>query len=147
MKIITATTEHIEELVPLFNDYRIFYKQVSNQDAAKNFLLDRLKNKDSIIFVAYIDNKAVGFTQLYPLFSSVAMCAMYLLNDLYINSGYRNLGIGEALINQAKQLCEAENNKGLAIQTAFDNPAQKLYQRLGFKPDSDLHFFWKNSKV
>ena len=147
MKIVKAKTDHLDALVPLFNDYRIFYEQASNQEAAKSFLFDRLKNKDSVIFIAYVEEKAVGFTQLYPLFSSVSMNEMYLLNDLYINSEYRNLGIGEALINQAKQLCEAENNKGLAIQTAFNNPAQKLYQRLGFKPDSDLHFFWKNSKV
>ena len=146
MKIVKATTGHIEELVPLFNCYRIFYEQVSNLDAAKNFLLDRLKNKDSIIYIAYKNEKAVGFTQLYPLFSSVSMNGMYLLNDLFINSEYRNLGIGEALINQAKQLCKAENNKGLAIQTAFNNPAQELYLRLGFKSDTDLHFFWTNSK-
>lgn len=146
MKIITATTEHIEELVPLFNDYRVFYEQASNLDTAKNFLLERLKNKDSKIFIAYKDDKAVGFTQLYPLFSSVSMTEMYLLNDLYVDSNYRNLSVGETLINQAKQLCKAKNNKGLAIQTAFNNPAQKLYQRLGFKPETDLHFFWTNSK-
>jgi len=142
MKIIKAELSHLEDIVPLFDGYRIFYKQASNLKAAKAFIKNRLLLKDAIIYVAYIKNNAVGFTQLYPLFSSVSMTPMYLLNDLYIDSTYRNQGIGEALINQAKQLCKTEKNKGLAIQTAFDNPAQKLYQRLGFKSDTDLHFFW-----
>ncbi len=147
MKTYQAKPEHLKVLVPLFNAYRIFYEQDSNLEAAKEFLSERLKNKDSVIFIAFVNEQAVGFTQLYPLFSSVSMTTMYLLNDLYIASPFRNMGIGEALINQAKQLCETENSKGLAIQTAFNNPAQKLYQRLGFTPDSDLHFFWKNSKI
>ncbi|EDP69913.1 glyceraldehyde-3-phosphate dehydrogenase [Flavobacteriales bacterium ALC-1] len=142
MTIIKAHIDHIEDLVPLFDGYRLFYKQRTDKEGAHHFLLERFKNKDSIIFLAYIDNKAVGFTQLYPLLSSVSMQPMYLLNDLFIDANYRSQGIGEALINKAKQLCIAENNKGLAIQTAHDNPAQHLYERLGFEKDPDLHFFW-----
>lgn len=141
-KVIKAHIDHLEDIVPLFNGYRMFYKQPSDKQGAYQFLLERFKNKDSIIFLAYIDNKAVGFTQLYPLNSSVSMQPMYLLNDLFVDANYRGQGIGEALIEKAKQFCVSENNKGLAIQTAFDNPAQYLYERLGFKKDTDLQFFW-----
>ncbi|GGI58434.1 hypothetical protein GCM10011444_27430 [Winogradskyella haliclonae] len=67
---------------------------------------------------------------------------MYLLNDLFVAKDCRGKGVGEALINKAKALCAAQKQKGIAIQTAHDNPAQNLYQRLSFKPDTDLHFFW-----
>ncbi|WP_412561181.1 GNAT family N-acetyltransferase [Winogradskyella sp. MIT101101] len=143
MNIIKAHIDHLEDLVILFNGYRMFYKQASDEVGARQFLIERFKNQDSIIFMAYVDSKAVGFTQLYPLLSSVSMQPMYLLNDLFTDSNYRGQGIGEALINKAKQLCISENNKGLAIQTAHDNPAKKLYKRLGFEADTDLHFFWK----
>jgi len=143
MTIIKAHIDHLEQLVPLFDGYRVFYKQPSNTKDAQAFLLERFKNKDAIIFMAYDNDKAIGFTQLYPLHSSVSMQSMYLLNDLFVDSDYRGQGIGEALIEKAKQLCITENNKGLAIQTAFDNPAQHLYERLGFEKDTDLHFFWK----
>lgn len=142
MTIIKAHIDHLEDLVPLFDGYRQFYKQPTNKDGARQFLIERFKNKDAVIYMAYIEDKAVGFTQLYPLLSSVSMQPMYLLNDLFIDFNYRGQGIGEALIIKAKQLCIKENNKGLAIQTAFDNPAQQLYQRLGFVKDPDLHFFW-----
>jgi GNAT superfamily N-acetyltransferase len=146
MTITQANIEHLEDLVPLFNDYRIFYKQESNEELASQFLKDRIKQNQSIIFLAYLNNEAVGFTQLYPLFSSVSMKPMYLLNDLFVKSNYRGKGIGEALINKAKALCETQKNKGLALQTATDNPAQKLYERLGFIKDHDLYYYWTREK-
>jgi GNAT superfamily N-acetyltransferase len=144
VKIVEANIDHIDELVPLFDGYRLFYKQSSDIEGAHQFLLERFKNKDAVIFMAYDNDKAIGFTQLYPLLSSVSMKPMYLLNDLFVDGNYRGKGIGETLIERAKQLCIYENNKGIAIQTAFDNPAQDLYERLGFEKDTDLHFFWAN---
>ena len=139
-----ATVDDLELVAPLFDGYRVFYKQASDIQAAKTFLLERFKNKDSIIFIAFIDNEVVGFTQLYPLFSSVSMQPMLLLNDLYVHSKHRNKGVGQELINKAKAHCKESNLKGLGIQTAHDNPAQHLYERMGFVKDTDLQFFWSN---
>ncbi|WP_298756502.1 GNAT family N-acetyltransferase [uncultured Psychroserpens sp.] len=144
MTIYHAQLRDLEGLINLFDGYRVFYKQDSNPAAVKRFLTQRIVKNDSIIYIAYVNDEAAGFTQLYPLLSSVSMKPMYLLNDLYVHSKFRGQGIGEALINRAKHLCQSENNKGMAIQTAFDNPAQQLYERLGFVKDSDLHFFWSN---
>jgi GNAT superfamily N-acetyltransferase len=145
MHIIKAELQHIPDLIPLFDDYRMFYTQVSDYTKAKTFLTERIMNKQSIIYIAYVDEHAVGFTQLYPLFSSVSLQPMYLLNDLFIEDNYRNQGIGKLLIDETKALCQKHNHKGLAIQTASDNPAQHLYERLGFKKDPDLHFFWSTN--
>jgi GNAT superfamily N-acetyltransferase len=142
MDIIKAEIKHLEALAPLFDAYRIFYKQNSDLESAKQFLKDRILNDESIIFLAYLDDEAVGFTQLYPLFSSVSMKPLFLLNDLYVKSTHRGKGIGEALINRAKELCEEKQNKGLALQTGTYNPAQKLYERLGFVQDHDLYYYW-----
>ena len=142
MTIVEANIDHLEDVAPLFDAYRVFYKQPSDIESAKKFLRERIINNESIIYLAYEDKEAVGFTQLYPLFSSVSMKPMYLLNDLYVKSSHRGKGIGEALINRAKVLCEKEQNKGLALQTATDNPAQKLYERLGFVKDHDLYYYW-----
>ncbi len=142
MKIIQAQIKHLDDLVLLFDGYRMFYKQDSNLKTAKAFLKERITNKESIIFIAYSNDNAIGFTQLYPLFSSVSMQPIYLLNDLFVDSNYRNKSVGHILIQATKDLCTKNNYKGLAIQTAYDNPAQHLYERLGFKKDTDLQFFW-----
>lgn len=145
MNIIQANTTHLKDLVPLFDSYRVFYRQASNQDKAREFLKERLVKQDSVIYIAYLNNVAIGFTQLYFLFSSVSMQPMFLLNDLYINSNYRNKGIGTTLINKAKALCKQKQYKGMLIQTEITNPAQFLYEREGFVKDTDLTFFWTNS--
>ncbi len=144
MEIVKATLKHLEDLVPLFDGYRMFYKQSSNPEKACAFLTNRIKNNESIIYIAYIDNKAVGFTQLYPLFSSVSMEPMYLLNDLFVDGNIRNKGVGQQLIQAAKNLCIEKGYKGLGIQTEVTNPAQHLYERVGFVKDPDLHLFWTN---
>ncbi len=147
MIIIKAHIEHLNLIVPLFDAYRIFYQRSSDKEAAKKFLFERLKNRESIIFLALIDNEAVGFTQFYPSFSSVSMQPIYILNDLYVKETYRKQGIGVALLNKAKQLCREQNYKGLGLQTETTNPAQHLYESLGWKKDPDLQYFWANEEL
>lgn len=73
MKIYTVTQATIEDVVPLFNAYREFYGQLSNIQKAEQFIRERIERAESIIFLAYQEDEAVGFAQLFPLFSSVAM--------------------------------------------------------------------------
>ncbi len=144
IKIRQATPAHLEKLVPLFNEYRIFYEQNSDTKKAKSFLQDRMDNNESVIFLAFEGEIAVGFTQLYPSFSSVSLQPVFILNDLYVKVKFRKKGIGEALLNYAKNFCREKGSKGLALETAKDNPARNLYERLGWKKDvQTFHYFWR----
>jgi GNAT superfamily N-acetyltransferase len=146
MKIIQATIDHLDQLVTLFDGYRVFYKQSSDKKKAKQFLKDRLINEDSIIFMAFDDeSNALGFTQLYPIFSSVSMRPLHVLNDLFVDTTIRGNGVGQALLEHAKDFIIKKNGKGLILETAKDNPAQYLYERHGWKLDSGtLHYTWEN---
>ena len=144
MNIIEANTEHLNDLVLLFDSYRIFYEQESDKESAKQFLQDRITKNQSVIFIAYIDDVAVGFTQLYPSFSSVSMKRSYILNDLYVHKDYRKKGVGSALLNKAKEHCKVKNYKGLGLQTGIENPAQFLYEQLGWEKEPYLDYYWTN---
>ncbi len=122
----------------LFNNYRMFYKQKSDIELAESFIKERLENNESVIFVALTGNEggllSVGFTQLYPLISSVRAAKNWVLNDLYVDADYRKHGIGEALIKTAMDFAKTQNSKLLQLETAIDNYiAQKLYETIGFK--------------
>lgn len=155
MKLITdffmiinkAELKHLKDLVPLFDAYRVFYRQPSNQEAVKVFIKDRLIKKDTIIYIAYRDDKPVGFTHLFHSLSSVSLQPLFILNDLFVDSNYRNLGIGVSLMNKAKALCKELNYKGIGLQTENTNPAQHLYESLSWKKDTDLHYFWTNESL
>lgn len=68
-----ASVENVKIIAPLFDAYRVFYEQESNIDAAVAFLYERLSKNESTIFIAFVNDVAVGFTQLYPIFSSVSL--------------------------------------------------------------------------
>ncbi|MEQ9301958.1 MAG: GNAT family N-acetyltransferase [Cyclobacteriaceae bacterium] len=146
IRIVQATETHLDLLMPLFNDYRQFYGQESDIMGARIFLQRRIDKKESVIFLALEEDKGVGFTQLYPTYSSVSMQKFYILNDLFVSEEHRNKGIGERLLHQAKRFTADFKLKGLALETASDNPAQKLYERLGWIRDTDFyHYFWTNT--
>lgn len=149
MKIIKASLDYIDELIPLFDGYRVFYKQPSNPRGAAHFLANRFKNGDSVIFLALDETgNGLGFTQLYPMFSSVSMQRSYVLNDLFVSEKARKKGVGVALMERAKQFASEVNSKGLTLETAVDNPAQKLYERLGWVKDTAvIHYTWETKSV
>ncbi len=51
----------------------MFYRQDSDLEGAKVFLRNRIEKKESVIFVAVEDGEYIGFTQLYPSFSSISI--------------------------------------------------------------------------
>jgi len=145
LEIVHGEPKDVDTIAPLFDAYRQFYEQESDIDRAKEFLYDRLSNGQSIILIAFWKGKAVGFTQLYTTYSSVSMQAFYILNDLFVVPEYRGKQMGEALLRASQQLCAKNNYKGLALETAIDNPAQELYEKLGWRKDTDyFHYFWAN---
>ena len=113
---------------------------------ARIFLQRRVEKNESVIFMAIEEEIAVGFVQLYPTFSSVTMEKFYILNDLFVTTTHRKKGIGGRLLIQAQKFAVDFKLKGLALETAKDNPAQKLYERLGWDKDTDFyHYFWTNT--
>src|SRR6202007_627461 len=93
-----ATVADIDDIVPLFDGYRQFYRQPSEPDRIRTFLLDRFEHNQSVIFVAEQNGRAVGFTQLYPSFSSGALARIYILNDLFVDPAARRSSAGTALL-------------------------------------------------
>ncbi|SMG34575.1 GNAT family N-acetyltransferase [Sphingobacterium psychroaquaticum] len=128
-----ASIDDLADIVPLFDAYRIFYGQASDLERARLFLDARLNNQESIIFIAYQDDRAVGFTQLYPTYSSVRTHKSWILNDLYVAATARKTGIGESLINSAIAFAKADGTDVIQLETQIDNSvAQGLYLKMGF---------------
>ncbi len=86
-----ATIQDLDDLVELFDEYRIFYEQESDKEGARQFLWEKFEHSESVIVITVeVETKvAVGFTQLYPSFSSVSMKRNWILNDLYVREKFR----------------------------------------------------------
>lgn len=145
MEITIATLSDLDQLERLFDGYRVFYKQTSDRASARSFLFERLDRGQSICLICRNEQgQAMGFTQLYPSFSSVSLQSTWVLNDLYVDPDSRGMGAGKALLLAAQDYARNTGAKGLTLETAIDNPAQKLYESLGWKKDTDVfHYTWK----
>lgn len=146
IKIKQAHSSHLNALARLFDAYRVFYKKESNLDAAKRFLNERMQQKESMIFVALLEEQLVGFTQLYPLFSSTNMTKLWLLNDLYVEPKQRGKHISKGLIKAAQEHCKLTKANGISLETEKNNvPGNALYPKMGFALDQEHNFyFWEN---
>ncbi|MEL6588505.1 MAG: GNAT family N-acetyltransferase [Bacteroidota bacterium] len=142
--IKAAGMADLPELVPLFNAYRVFYEQPSDLASAERFLRARFEGEESKVFIAVNDQaKGLGFVQLYPSFSSVSMRRVWILNDLFVADYARKQGVGEALMERARQLAVETEARGLQLETGKNNlPAQSLYEKLHYVKNEDYFVYY-----
>ena len=143
MIIRKADMGDIKEVAVLFDQYRMFYKQDTDIGAAQKFLTERMQQNESVIFVAILDHIMVGFTQLYPIFSSVSMKRAWLLNDLFVAPEARGSGAADKLLKAAQQMGADTSSRWMVLQTATTNHrAQKVYERNGWKKDHEYFSYY-----
>lgn len=145
MKILRATPKNLEQLVPLFDAYRVFYEQASDVELARAFLSRHFSEQTSVIFLALSDKdgdevaQGIGFSQLYRSFSSVAARHLWILNDLYVAPSARRQGVARQLMEAARAFAKADGALRLVLETAADNvQAQTLYDNLGYSKEQGV---------
>lgn len=144
MSVTAVGVADLDALVPLFAGYLQFYQVPRSATEIHAFLLERLQRGDAQLFIARDEQgMAQGFTQLYPLQSSLALAPSWLLSDLFVLPSARRQGVGEALMNAARAYAEARGACGLQLETAKTNLAgQALYERLGYVRDELYLTYW-----
>jgi GNAT superfamily N-acetyltransferase len=134
-----ASVSDLDVLIPLFDGYRCFYRQPSEPDRIRKFLLDRFERNQSVIFIALNRGTPIGFTQLYPSFSSAALAPIFILNDLFVDPTARRLGAASALLHAAAEYGRRAGAIRLVLSTEVTNaPAQSLYEKLGWKRNTEF---------
>jgi len=134
-----ADSGDLDAVHELFMGYLAFYQRSLDPEAARIFLRERIQNEQSVILVAWLDGRAVGFTQLYPAFASLSLKRSWILNDLFVAETARGHGIATALMAAAKQLALDTGACEIFLQTARSNStAQALYQKLGYVRDDEF---------
>ena len=138
-----ATIFDLDLLVPLFDAYRQFYRRPSDPDLSRQFLLERFQHNESIIFLALTeDGSAVGFTQLYPSFSSVSAARIFILNDLFVSPDARRKRVGALLLDAAARFGREAGAVRLTLSTEVTNEtAQALYESEGWKRQTGFYSY------
>lgn len=141
-----ASLDDLDLIAPLFAAYRVFYEQAYDLATARAFIAERLALRESVILLA-LDEKddagaALGFIQLYPIFSSIAAQRIWLLSDLFVSDAAREQGVARQLMNKATQHARDSGAAWLELSTAHTNTkAQALYESLGYQLDTVYRYY------
>jgi GNAT superfamily N-acetyltransferase len=136
-EIVSPGRENVDEVVPLFNAYRKFFNRSADPLVSRPFLESRLRDGDAVIFLARVADEAVGFAQLYPLWSSWYCRRIWFLSDLYVTEAHRNAGIGKMLIEYVKRFAHETDAVSVMVELPHSEPhLTGFYEELGFQRDA-----------
>ncbi|MEB7780383.1 MULTISPECIES: GNAT family N-acetyltransferase [Mammaliicoccus] len=144
MNISILNVEDVNKIVPIFDEYRVYFDQQSNVDAAYDFLYNNLSNNDAVIFIAEDEEAVIGFLQLYSMLSSMKMSEMLIINDLYLTDAARGKHIGEQLMHQAFKYGKDSGYETISLETEKSNiGGNRLYTKLGMQVDDEHNYYSK----
>jgi GNAT superfamily N-acetyltransferase len=139
LHIERAGSEQLEAAAALFQGYLRFYGKSHDQARSRAFVAARLEQRDSVFLIAWREQRALGFTQLYPAYASLSLAPSWILNDLFVEPDARGQGVATALMAAARQLAVHNGAAEIFLQTARDNDeARALYDRLGYVVDEEF---------
>ena len=132
-----ADQDDLDTIAPLFDAYRQFYAQPHDLPRARDWLGVRMQRGESVVLLAERNGRACGFTQLYPMFSSVRTARLWILNDLFVTSDARRCGIARALLDAAASFARDDGATWIMLETHRDNAAARaLYGAAGWNEDA-----------
>ena len=144
MQIIKSTEHHLDQLVPLFDEYRAFCGFPPSPEQTRAFLAGLLQREASVIFIALDPDtdRVMGFVNLYPSYSTLALQRLWILNDLAVSADFRGRNVSKALISKAMEYARETNAVRIELKTETSNArAQNLYKGLGFTIDQDNVYY------
>lgn len=107
---------------------------VATTELLKEWLFEKEK---AYVLIAYYDFKPVGFALYFNNFSTfLGKCGIYL-EDLFVDSDYRGLGIGKAIFRELAKIAYENNYERIDFCCLNDNePSLKFYEKIGaFRQD------------
>ena len=139
MRIIPATSDHLDQLTPMFIHYRELYGAMPQLDASRDFLAERLNKQEAIILLAFEEDTLLGFCLVYPSFSSVSLRPMWILNDLYVAEPVRRKQVAKQLLKAIAKQARDNNAVRLRVSISASNEiAQRLYEAAEFSEDQNF---------
>lgn len=102
-------------------------------------LIDALRaHPTTMIFLAYLDGKAVGIATCFLGFSTFAAKPLVNVHDLAVHRDFQSRGIGRRLLQHVIEQAREQGCASVTLEVKKDNTTGRgLYASLGFKTVTD----------
>lgn len=131
--IRTARTSDLERLAPIVKAYMVDFYQVPDPGLAAvcDHVRMLLQHPDRGVQIVADEGDLQGFSTVYFTWSTLRLCPVAILNDLFVRPEARGRGLGEALFAYTRDWARDQGFQTLEWSTAPDNgTAQRLYQKM-----------------
>jgi GNAT superfamily N-acetyltransferase len=143
LTIRQATIQDLPHIVPIFDSYRDYFNQQKDPVLVEHFLFEKFEHRESVIYIAQQQDEVIGFAQLYPLFSSLTLQRVWLLNDFFIAEEFRGSGVGTQLFMSVKEFTLLTKSKGIELSVEHTNKkAWTFWEKQGFKQDEEFRYYF-----
>jgi len=89
-----------------------------------------------------VDGKIISYTMYSIRYSGVTGTPILYMEDIYISSQYRNLGLGKSLMDHTIKAAESRSCGRMEWVVDADNmSAKEFYKQLGAQPMKELRIF------
>lgn len=93
-----------------------------------NVFKSELENENSKYVVAKLNNEIIGFGGIWFSVDDIH------ITNIVVKKIYRNQKIGSLILTALIDMCKNQAQKAITLEVNLNNiPAQKLYQKFGFK--------------
>lgn len=120
-----------------FDAHRFLDPGEGAESGYASFLASQLDDDESIVLVAEVDDRIVGYVYaaIEPLSWKELRDECGFIHDLLVADEARRSGVGESLLNQAIEWLREQGMPRVVLGTAAQNDtAQRLFKRRGFRP-------------
>ena len=124
--------EDRDQWQPLWDGYNLFYERPNLPREITEASWARFFDPAEPMFaaVAELDGKLVGLVHFLYHRSTTSVEPVCYLQDLFTAPEARGMGVGRALIEHVYDEAARAESRRVYWQTAEDNPARKLYDRV-----------------
>jgi GNAT superfamily N-acetyltransferase len=137
-----AVLSDLDELTALFNQYREFQGRAPDLPGARSFLQARFDHGESVLFIAQLGQAPIGFTQIYPSFSSVSLARVFILNDLFVLASVRRKGVASKLLAAVESYAWSLGAARVTLNVDKNNKqGQALYETEGWSQDQQFYMY------
>lgn len=146
-----ATPDHQQDFLAMMDAYALDPMEGSlalPAEVRRNLISELRKHPAYYVFLAYDDDKPIGFTLCFVGFSTFAARPLINIHDIGVLSGYRGKGVGLKLMTAVENKARSLGCCKLTLEVREDNDrARGLYRKFGFGesvvgPDQVPMEFW-----
>ncbi len=123
----------IVRIIDLFARDPMGQDEPLEEEVREDMISEMKKVPTTITYIAYQDEKALGIVTCFIGFSTFTASKVLKIHDVAVHPDARGMGIGTRMLEEVEKEAEEMGCSKITLEVRTDNPAQKLYKKMGFR--------------